>query len=638
MKIGPVSITLERSKPTKNGDESWKKLRDTVDKIFELTSDDRKSMQNNLDFYNGKIWATGELRQDDSKAYHNLVFSTIQSIAPTLSDNRPIWGVISRYPFMQRLANSYDAALQYGWDKLEMADTVHDVVLDAMIQKIGIFFVDFDYAAEQGGEICIEAQDPKEFFIAPGYTDPWKAPFCGVKKRVPLSMLRKMFGKEVEIKPDNDEDSQSMQNRSIGYGTADDFELETYFATLYVVWMRDDTTEVEIEEDVAPEDEDEKPKKKKVKAYPNGKFRYFTVSTDLGTRASEYSHGKPPWVIYYNYKKPHDFLGTSEVDHIKELVKEYNLQFQKLTGYVRKYHDRNFTADANRIDVDLVKSTFHKGGNVYAVDETTDHTPVIKPVEYGQFIPDAYNIMGMIPKMIEEDSGATDVSKGIASKKQRQSASEIAVLVESSYTRTRQRVRNLEKSLKRVCWLLVSLMQQNYSEMRTFHVKKEEDVVTDKISNSNAFAQSMVASPDSINKGMANEAMQGMAPQSGEQQVLSESESQEYEDYKKFIEIYGDQDPVYFDFDIVIETNSSLPLDKQSRANLAMSLWQSKGIDRKALLETIRFPKGEEIAARMDAIEQAAANPQPMAQPGLGPETPLDISGKMQTMEQGVPG
>jgi hypothetical protein len=630
-------LEIKKAQPGAKGeDETWKSLKETVDKIFECTDADRKAMQSNLDFYNGKIWNVGELRKDDSRAVHNLVFSTIQSIAPTLTDNRPIWHVVSRYPVMQNLANSYDAASKYAWDKMEMSDVTHQVILDGMIQKVGLFFADYDYSAGEKGEVCIEPQDPKEFFIAPGYTDPWKAPFCGIRGRRPLSTFRRMFGKDSEILPDDEAELASMVNRKIGYGTAEDFELETYFATLYVVWMRGDVTENEIVTDVDPASNEGKPEKTvKEKSYPNGKFRYFTRSKDLGTRASEWKHGKPPWVPWYNYKKPHDFLGTSEVDNIKELVKEYNLQFQKVTGHTRKYADPNYELDTNKIqDVEMVKRTFHDGGNLYAVDKMNDKGDAISVVKTPQLLSDVYQILGLIPRMIEEDSGATDVSKGIVSKKQEQSASEIAILVESSYTRTRQRVRNLEWSLKRVLWMLISLMQQYYNEPRTYHVKKNDEIMTDQISNSPAFAQSMIASPEVVNKGQANEAMQAVG---GQGEKLSPDESQQYDDYKEFIKIFGDQDPVYFPFDIGIETNSSLPLDKQSRANLAMQLFDKKAIDRKALLETIAFPKWEEVSQRMDQKEQDAAQatqgPPPGPQ-GLPGQVPLDIADQMQRIGQ----
>lgn len=606
---------FNRRKISTSPNEKWRQLKDIVDQIFDSTSKEREAMASNLKLYNGQIWNESELRPEETRAYHNLAFSTVQAIAPTLSDNRPIWSVIARYPFAQKLANAYDSALLYVWDKQEMSMTVHEVVLDAMIQKLGIFYVYYDYQAGFGGEVCIEAQDPKTFFIAPGYTDPWKAPFCGIREKKPISLLRRMFPDVGEIKPEGN-DLIAWENRKINYGEASDFELENYFATLYIVWMRDEQTEEEIEEDFEVSDQNGKhieKRKRKQKAYPNGKFVYFTADKDLGEIASDFAHGKPPWVPYYNYKKPHDFIGTSEIDHIGGLIKEYNLQFQKVLGFLRKYADPNFYYDVNQIADERFKDNFHKGGQVIPFDGmNADRPPVIRQ-DAGIMGPDIYNILGLIPKLIEEDSGATDVSKGIASKKQRQSASEIAILVESSYTRTRQRVRNLEWSLKRVCWMLVNLMQQYYTELRPIHIRKDNEVIFDQIGNSREFAVNTMVSPEIMLKGQQKEM--------GQPVQMNEREQEEYDDYKKFVEVFGDRDPVYFDFDIEIQTNSSLPLDKQSLANLAVRLYEMKAIDRRALLETLQYPHWEEVADRLDQMEQA------QQQGSAGPPTPPELAG-----------
>jgi hypothetical protein len=49
----------------------------------------------------------------------------------------------------------------------------------------------------------------------------------------------------------------------------------------------------------------------------------------------------------------------------------------------------------------------------------------------GNLDPVHFNLMQMIPQLIEEMSGVTDISKGIASKKQRQSATEATILKEN---------------------------------------------------------------------------------------------------------------------------------------------------------------------------------------------------------------
>jgi hypothetical protein len=89
-------------------------------------------------------------------------------------------------------------------------------------------------------------------------------------------------------------------------------------------------------------------------------------------------------------------------------------------------------------------------------------------------------------------------------------------------------------------------------------------------------------------------------------------------------------DSVYADFEIEVQTNSTLPMDRQSLANLSINLFQMKAIDRTALFEMLRFPKGEEIAKRMDMAEQMAAQ-RTAPQPPPGAVLPLQPQG-------GVPG
>jgi hypothetical protein len=199
----------------------------------------------------------------------------------------------------------------------------------------------------------------------------------------------------------------------------------------------------------------------------------------------------------------------------------------------------------------------------------------------------------------EEVSGITDVSKGMAVKKQRQTASEVSVLIESSYTRTRQRVRNLEWSIKRLTYLSISLMQQFYDEPRDFNFREDNTLNFGTISNS----------PNMLKQ---------MLPQPGEQQPgQPPAEDEQYQKALKYIE--ENPDRIYADFEIEIQTNSTLPMDRQSLANLALRLFEMKAIDRQALFDFISLPMGKEIAERMQQMEMqmmaAKAGPQPGAEP-----------------------
>jgi hypothetical protein len=606
MKIGPLNLKIEREPSKAKNKENWERLKDTVDKIFEVTANDRTEMRKNLDFYNGIIFddTSKQLRAEESKIKHNVAFDIIQSIAPMLSDNKPIFGVVARQYYMQKLANAYDMSLKYFWDKNEMNMTVHKVVLMGMIKKVGLFKVWYD----ETGDCKVDSEDPEEFFIAPGFTDPWEAPYCGIRGKRPISYIRQRFdpNRKFNIKPDEGND---WKDRNISYGKSKDFELSNYFATLYEVWMKDD--DVEEEMDQLDESTEEKPKKKKELKYPHGKYVYFTNDVYLGTESSESWHGRPCWVPWYNYVKPQDFLGTSEIDNIKDIGKEFNLLLLKIFGYIRRYADPNFFYDTNQINQENFRDQFVKGGQGFAYDGTNSNKPPVSFVQPGPMPSDIYQMVNLLPHLIEKETGSTDVSQGVAAKKQRQSASEIAVLVESSYTRTRQRVRNLEWSLKRVCWLLVNLMQQYYDNPRSINFHNGDQFVQDTISNSTDYAQQVVA-PNA--PGIAQKKTLG--------QELNPREQEEWNDYQEFVDAFGEKDNVYFDYDIEIQTNSTLPLDKQSLANLALRLYTAPqpAIDRQAVLETLHFPNAEEIIQRMEAQEQAQnQNKGGGAPPEMGP-------------------
>jgi hypothetical protein len=196
----------------------------------------------------------------------------------------------------------------------------------------------------------------------------------------------------------------------------------------------------------------------------------------------------------------------------------------------------------------------------------------------------------------------------MAVKKQRQSASEISVLIESSYTRTRQRVRNLEWSTKRLAYLAISLMQQFYDEPRDFNFREDNTLNYGTVSNSPAMLQQMMQQP----------------PENAEEDEM----------YRKMVEyIEKNPDKIYVDFEIEIQTNSTLPMDRQSLANLALRLFEMKAIDRQALFEFLSLPMGKEIAARMQQMEM-----QMMAMKQAGPQEAPPTVLPLRPVQQGQQG
>ena len=73
----------------------------------------------------------------------------------------------------------------------------------------------------------------------------------------------------------------------------------------------------------------------------------------------------------------------------------------------------------------------------------------------------------------------------------------------------------------------------------------------------------------------------------------------------------NEHDPISFEFDIEIQSDTTLPTDKQQRANLALRLRQLQAIDILSLLNFLGVPNADEIVARLQkemGAEQGGGN------------------------------
>lgn len=598
-------------KPEKKGSIEFKKLKGVVDKIFSDNRETIDTMNTFLKRYKGEWWNKDKLRETDSTISANLFFSTVMTIAPLITDNRPVWSVRARKAYLQNYIEAYSLALEYLWDKLDMDMVAFKWILDALIMKIGIAKVHFDPDAEFGGEIRVDVVDPRTFFCAPGYDDIWDSPMCGTRIKRPLSWIRMMFpktGKDVQPDEENKEYSD------------DDWMLNVDTATVYEVWLKDDSMEEYFIDEEGKETESDTGTKEKRRKYPYGRLVVFTPSVLLSDRAMPYRHGKPPYVALYDYLNPHELVGQGEGDQIEELNKSFNRNLQLWDNYSRYYNDPPWLVDTNSgLEVEKVKSQLLAGGGIFEYNSSVNEEP-IKKVQGATPNPAMVQEMTAIKKLVEEVSGVTDITKGMSTKSQRQSATEISTLIESSYTRTRQRVRNFEFSVKRILYQMLELMQQYYTEPRTFSVKRDQNIEYYDIANSKAFAEASMGKPSP--------------------EAPPEENDQVTKDYEEFLTAFGDTDEVYASFDLNIDTNSTLPMDKQSLANLFLRLVEMAGGNPvtglpmwEAALTQLRIPRYKEIISQMKEMfekqNQPPAPPEGLP-PGGGPP------GMMATLMRGA--
>ncbi|HUW48653.1 MAG TPA: hypothetical protein VMW36_07915, partial [Patescibacteria group bacterium] len=349
-------------------------LREMVDKVYYGSpwQDRIKNMNRWYKQYTGEWWQTegpDKLATGESKVFMNMIFATIQTNAPLLTDNRPNWYVRAREAHFQNYMNVYNKALEYLWDKNDLDNKTFRAVVDSQLYYFGIMKVYFD---PESDDVRHDLVDPKEIVWSPGYDNYHDVAWIGEVMRKPLSWVRFAFPEKFnDVKPD-EEYQKEATDPTHKYSEFQDIED---FVSIYEIWMRDEEIEDYIDE-VEGENGPEK-KTKKRKKYPNGRIVTFTHDTILADRPSPYKHGRHPYVFIYDYVDPHSIWGMGEPVQIENLNKELNLRLQDLAHYAR-YHARpNYFIDAScGLDPEKIKAEMPIGDNVWALNFGANNEPV----------------------------------------------------------------------------------------------------------------------------------------------------------------------------------------------------------------------------------------------------------------------
>ena len=603
--------------------DSWKKAKDQIDAIMDTTKPVRKEMMRNASLYAGELWNDKDPdswefgRPGASDVQYNLIFATIESIAPLVTDNRPKTRVAPTYPFLEKIGVVLNNATKYMWNTLDLQRKLYLAVKDAMIMKHGLWEVGYD---DNTDNPSVELINPVDFYRAPGYVDLWDCPFAGWRKMVPVSWVRKHFPdiKEIENVVSVTEGGKGENEKPkniFKFGDISPVEMATKFVRVYKLWTRDDETYDEVTE------EDKKKTKTKKPKYPYGKICWFTPDQYLGDQACTDEHGKPPFVELPNYDKPHDASGISDIDMIRGLHEESNIILKYWTEYLRRYHAPNGLVDTDSdFDVEGFKEKSTEGNQLFVYSGSSMFGKDQPPLTYIQeppLNPQVPSFFQFLQVMAEEVSGVTDVTKGQVGKQERQSASELAILLESSHTRVRQKVRNLEWFLKRAYYLLLRNIQQYWIKPKQMSWQETDGVAYSTYGNSKAQADDLMKPKEPMKSSVKGENWLSLKrdkglPLSEHEEAAWQRYEQEWNDYNKFLEYFadeGDLDPIYVDFEIQVQTDSMLPMDKQGRANLFLRLHQQKAIDNQALLEELDVAGAQEIVQRMQQQEMQANMP-----------------------------
>lgn len=578
--------------------DSHPELKRVVDSIFDNTKSLREEMTKRLNEYRNKIWDDDELEKHRSKISFNFLFAIVSTIAALVTDSKPKARVVPEFPFFNGvISEAYNRNLDYIWDALEVQDKLYKIEIWSLVAKLGIAEVGYKKGEGKYG-LYMDIIDPRDFFIAPGYDDIWDAPFCGVRENVPVSVVKELFPDsdlEAEVFFNVDKDNKA-KDEELKYTDAKESFMysKAGMIRMYRVWMRTD-------EILDKEDEGVRP-------FPNGIMVYYTDDQYLGMKECEYSHGRAPFISLGDYYNPGMFDSIGEGDQISAITKEINLQLQAMMERAKRASDQPLLADSSQLGdaIEQIKLDRKAGktGQIYSYDSTMSNTGRPPVVDFYPNETDAtsWTIVSSFKGIIEYILGYTDMLRGETGKSERQSAVEVSILSEASSVRIRPKIRSLERFIKRLSFLFISLMQQYWIGDHWMYSKTDKGDEYFNFSSSREAMRKMIIDDETIR--MMEEAIEhDLADE------FSEADHAAYKDYLRFVEWaneqeYNPNDGVMFPFEIEVQADSSLPLDKQSKANLFLRLYAMKAVDREALLDALEIQNKDEIIKRMGKLDK----------------------------------
>lgn len=598
----------ESKQPGYNPSQDDKDVLKLVDALYSKAKKYRKRYdQRWIDFYKmfrGRQWKEVRPAYRHSEVV-NLVFETIQSMVPILTDSSQRLEFLPTIPTQFELADILTKVAENDWEHNNWTLTLLEILFDGHFYGNGFGYVGFNPKAEMGlGSIEFESQDNFYFFPDPQARDinGKRTKHIIIAEPVDVSTLKKEYANVPDSKyiaadvidfqqGDKADIYQVMfksptDSKLIVEGPSGYDSIAKNQTLKITVYSKDDDFDeekkLELHEDGTPLlDENGEPKEvyeQRLK-YPNGRKIVIAGGVLLEDSARDedqqkgigFDDGLFPFVRYTNYVLPREFWGMGEVEQLDGPQKTFNKIVSFLLDAMTLMGNPIYIVDDTAmIDTD---NLFNKPGLVIekaAGSEVRRESGVEIP---GFVLP----MLDRIKKYFDGVSGQTDLSKG-AEPGNVTAASAIEDLQEAQQTRLRLKARNIDAMIQDFGKLYLSRVFQFYSVPRIVRTS----------GNQNA-------------KDYFYFHVEKFTDEDGKEKQHAVTTS--HDGISKRIEIIGD-------FDVRVSTGSGLPFAKRAKGQQEMELFKMGVIDDVELLKNMDYPNYEAVLQRVHAQKQQSAAPQ----------------------------
>ncbi|HRZ15362.1 MAG TPA: hypothetical protein P5110_07635 [Candidatus Omnitrophota bacterium] len=570
-------------------------------KIIQDSVDDSKIARQPIDqnflkyykFYRGNQWLNKRPSYRASIVM-NLIFTTIQTILPILTDNRPNVSVLPQEPSDYMFSQIVQEIVDWNWEDKNLDIRLPWALLESLIYGNGFMKVGYDPNAKDGvGDIRITVPDPFYVYVNKEATDFDDAKVVHYIVPTELPEIKRLYPeKGKEVKGEDGMLDVAFDRKSIG---------ETTFKS--PVDQR-----INVQSDVAPKRFSRKTAllieswysaegaaeygldkivDENGKEVKGSRFIVTAGQTVLRNIKNPFDDQLIPFVRFPDYDLPREFWAMGEVEQLESMQKLANKVISLIVDYMNISSNPIWIVDTSSgVETDNLTN---QAGLIIEKNPGTEVRRESPPPLPAYMM----NVLQEVKTTFDTISGVHDVTQG------RQptgitSGISIESLQDAAQTRIRLKDRNMGAALRRAGTLMVSRILQFYNVQRTF-----------RLTNKTGWPQYVEfytkIVPVKDGEGQETEDTKRVAgykrttvnPETNEVKTLT-VDPETTQPITKEMDVKGM-------LDVKVGAGSMLPWQKAQRKNEAFKLFEAEAIDKQTLLEAVWPEQAEEIVAKMQA-------------------------------------
>ena len=547
--------------------------------------------------FRGKQWDKDARPSWKHTEVINMVFQSIQSTVPIMTDARPKPEFLPRDPADLEIAEILNDVFESDYDRNNWQEVLVENILESHLYSVGLGSVGYDPKANYGeGSISWDSEDPFYNYPDPNSYDCNKKSRAWVKAEpVDIDVIKVDYpDKGKYVKPDLEDYIKNSKTENDEYRFKSPVDNKTLIegddkpdaqmgnkVLKLTVWMKSDEFIEEEKSKTNDQGVEEKLYEQKLR-WPNGR-KIVIAGGVLLEDVDNFEDGLFPFARVVNYVLPREFYGISEVEQLESPQKIFNKLISFTLDVLTLMGNPVWIID-NNSDVDT-DNLFNRPGMVLEPNPNTR----VQRMEGVQLQPYVLQIIDRMREYFDGVSGNQEVSQGIKPEGV-SAASAIMSLQEAAQTRTRLKSRNVDQYLQQIGTLWKNRAFEFYTAPRIVRVSGNP--------NAQRYFKFHIDKREGP-EGPQDVAIVTQLGQNPETGAPVETGTKEY--------------IINGEFDVKVSTGSALPFAKDQKFNKAMALFDRGALDELELLKDADYPNPEAVFERVQQRKAQQAEQAMMA-------------------------